>query len=642
MPGRFFLEVEEGERAGERFPVEGDRVTIGRKAEHTIVFRDARVSGSHAEIALAGDHYLLRDLGSTNGTFLEGRKVEEVVLSPGDRITVGGEALRFVDADAVEASPKRLAAAPAPARRSLVLPLALVAAMGAAAVVYFQFGRRGAGDRAVAVVAVPGNLLSSPSFEVGEREDPRAVWASTGEASFSIGPEGRRSGESGALAVFDAPATGALQHGPDLRVEEGRLYRIAAQVRGRGCAVAMRAAFFPASRPEYVLVRGGDFVEVVDSWAPVEASVRAPRGADRAKVFVVASGESGRLSLDDVEFVAGEREGAAPAAVNEVSFQFDPIETGLRRITEPWIAGLGVAVEADGRRWDAATALSPNTGEIRLPSGVAGRLRAEGEATPTGFRIRYAFEASGTAKPLLAARILPAYLAQGGVTVVGPRGASEYTGDFEEASVSALVLGEEPGRLRLALDPPVAVRGVEGEGGLRVEAPFDGSLTVVAQVSFVEERRQARDLLHEARGLEEEKKPGEAIARYDRLLAEFPFEKESLDEARRRRATLLEEGLRRLEAIEQQGEEARFFRISSAFRRAREAAQSVAALYAGTHVEERARRILGQLETDAQALEASRREGETERRRKLAAELEAAGSSELATLVRSTIPEGSR
>jgi hypothetical protein len=642
MPARFFLEVEEGERAGERIPLEEERLTLGRRPENVVVFRDARVSGNHAEIVLSGEHYVLRDLGSTNGTYLEGKKVEEVVLSPGDRFTIGGERLRFLDAQQAEATPKRLAAAAPPARRSLVLPLSLVLALGIAAALYFQFGRGGGGDRILPVAVVPGNLLSSPSFEFVEGEDPRAAWAAGGEAgaTFSVGPEGRHTGASGVFVAFEGPAAATLEHVPEVRVEEEKTYRISASARGEGCAVALRAGFFAAGRPEYALVRGGDFAE--EPSGRVEATVRAPRGADRAKVFVVASGASGRLSLDDVAFVPGEVERATLPAVNEVTLQFDPIETGLRRITEPWIAGLGVAVEEDGTRWEAATSLSPGSGEIRLPSGSAGRLRAEAEGTATGFRIRYAFERSGGALPLLVARILPAYLSQGGVTVVGAGGASEYSGDFAEDAVGALVLGEEPGRMRFAFDPPLPVQGVEGEGGLQITAPFEANLSVTVQVSFQEERRQARNLLHEARRLEQEGQPGEAIARYDRLLAEFPFEKESLEAARAGRADLLARGLKEVEGIEMLADEARFFRISSAYRRAQESAATLAALYAGTDVEERVRRILSQIESEAQALEESRREREAERRRRLATELEASGSSELAALVRRGLPEGGR
>lgn len=63
--------------------------TIGRKDDCTIRIPLAMVSRRHAEVVLDGDDVLLRDLGASNGTFLNNRKVTEEGLEPGDQIVIG-------------------------------------------------------------------------------------------------------------------------------------------------------------------------------------------------------------------------------------------------------------------------------------------------------------------------------------------------------------------------------------------------------------------------------------------------------------------------------------------------------------------------------------------------------------------------
>lgn len=69
------------------------RITIGRSPENTAVINDPVVSGQHAEIVISGGDYVLRDLGSSNGTFVNGRQVSEQALNAGDEIRVGSTRL---------------------------------------------------------------------------------------------------------------------------------------------------------------------------------------------------------------------------------------------------------------------------------------------------------------------------------------------------------------------------------------------------------------------------------------------------------------------------------------------------------------------------------------------------------------------
>ena len=70
-------------------------VTIGRLPESDVVVEDAGVSRQHARIRRTESGFVLTDLGSTNGTMVNGEPIQEHVLEHGDRITIGETELEF-------------------------------------------------------------------------------------------------------------------------------------------------------------------------------------------------------------------------------------------------------------------------------------------------------------------------------------------------------------------------------------------------------------------------------------------------------------------------------------------------------------------------------------------------------------------
>jgi hypothetical protein len=76
-----------------------DPLAIGRDPQNDITLDDRRVSRKHAEIRLRLGRYTLYDLQSTNGTYVNGRRVAEVVLADGDRLSIGGVELQFRASD---------------------------------------------------------------------------------------------------------------------------------------------------------------------------------------------------------------------------------------------------------------------------------------------------------------------------------------------------------------------------------------------------------------------------------------------------------------------------------------------------------------------------------------------------------------
>ena len=86
---RAYLVVLAGASVGEMYKVEGDKVIIGRGQKAHIRLFDDGISREHAQIVIEGNQIILQDLGSTNGTFCNGLKVDRRELVDGDKILVG-------------------------------------------------------------------------------------------------------------------------------------------------------------------------------------------------------------------------------------------------------------------------------------------------------------------------------------------------------------------------------------------------------------------------------------------------------------------------------------------------------------------------------------------------------------------------
>jgi pSer/pThr/pTyr-binding forkhead associated (FHA) protein len=76
-------------------PVDKELMTIGRLSECDIVVNDSGASRRHAQIRTADGVSTITDLGSTNGTKVNGRDVQSAALSDGDRITVGATQIEY-------------------------------------------------------------------------------------------------------------------------------------------------------------------------------------------------------------------------------------------------------------------------------------------------------------------------------------------------------------------------------------------------------------------------------------------------------------------------------------------------------------------------------------------------------------------
>jgi hypothetical protein len=85
-----------GGRAGEAFPLGGDRMTIGRRPDSDVFLDDVTVSRDHAVIVRRGTDYYLDDCGSLNGTYVNRHRIESHRLTDGDELQVGKYKLAFL------------------------------------------------------------------------------------------------------------------------------------------------------------------------------------------------------------------------------------------------------------------------------------------------------------------------------------------------------------------------------------------------------------------------------------------------------------------------------------------------------------------------------------------------------------------
>jgi signal transduction histidine kinase/pSer/pThr/pTyr-binding forkhead associated (FHA) protein len=89
------LTVLQGPDAGREFDLAGPSVSVGRHSSNAVHLRDERVSRRHLELRATSGGYQLFDLGSGNGTLVNGRSVQVTDLRPGDRIELGDTTLEY-------------------------------------------------------------------------------------------------------------------------------------------------------------------------------------------------------------------------------------------------------------------------------------------------------------------------------------------------------------------------------------------------------------------------------------------------------------------------------------------------------------------------------------------------------------------
>ena len=99
---------------GRTHELTGDKTTIGRVEDNALQIAEPSVSSHHCEVVLRGSDVVVKDLNSTNGTFINDEKITESVLKPGHTLRLGQVELRLENGAPAIVAPAPAAAAAAP------------------------------------------------------------------------------------------------------------------------------------------------------------------------------------------------------------------------------------------------------------------------------------------------------------------------------------------------------------------------------------------------------------------------------------------------------------------------------------------------------------------------------------------------
>jgi len=581
--GECLLRFVAGEKQGTDVPLRATRTTVGRKSTNTLSFEDAAVSGVHCEITREANGYVLRDLGSTNGTQVDGEPVVETLLHHNARIRIGAQRAIFVDPTVADIESSLAAEDPSEwglmkgeidlaavrargERGGLVAALVVVVAAGAAG--WFAF-RANAGASALEVPSVKDNRIGDHSFVDGV-----VRWFPPGEEGGATarvvgGPESPR-GASGVTSLEVSPPSEGLgivewstaaSGGGDAAVSPDTAYEISARVgSGRGAVVL---TWVVAGRPGLVREDSSPPVEGSSSWPETKAIVVAPAQATGVRVGLLALGGS-PATFDDVVFRRAEGGGPPAFEAGDLRIRIDAsgcleaVRVGEILFTE---AGLAPAADTPP---EALLGSSLSSG----PSLDGPALVAEGmlPAGP-GFTMRVAPAATGVAIACLPkggeggfALTCPAGVSRGSVTVVLEKSALVLPEQesFSQAGVKKLILGTSGGGSPFVLSsdpasPGFTLSSKRTARGLRLHlAPpaqvpqgVDGA-TVTLSVDLSREDQAAGDLMREAASRARAGKRGAAAAAYEQVTLAYHYLPAFRDPAAKELQAILDDGRGRL------------------------------------------------------------------------------------------------
>jgi pSer/pThr/pTyr-binding forkhead associated (FHA) protein len=518
----FALHFETGEHAGTVLPLADQRVTLGRRPKNHLSFDDIKVSGVHVEIVNEGDHHVLRDLGSTNGTILDGRKIDEVALSAGDRIRLGESDFVYVDLrsgasateTSTEAAPGAAKALQQPAGKSkasgVLALVGLLAVLGAAGWFFMKSGDEGAPTSGRAVSAAPDGTLLDEDWSFEDVGAVQSLWLDAGDAGFGARRGSATSGSYALVAEVEGQEV-AVTRRSSVKVSPGKPLEITGQwsvADGCLCSLAVRftaeaAAEDRNSVPLTVLTNqsrgtGGSF-------ELFEAKAYAPPGCSAAELELTARG-SGTVRIDDLVAVAGQ--GQAPStSLGELtlvdrggSYAIEVRRSPLVEFFAPW----GRTTNEEGERVDQAV------GAYGLNS------------SRDGASITYEVDSGSYAAEALSAYLAPE-VAAAGVTLLLADNSARQGGSFQAQGVRAVLLGSAAERLELAFEPPCNLAASPRGEGLQLRVAAQDTLRVTARADFEAERNEASQLLFTAESEIREGRLGAAWGKLEDIRRRLPY-----------------------------------------------------------------------------------------------------------------------
>lgn len=575
--------------------------------------------------------------------------------------TAGSESSLVTDAATVERARKAAEEAAKKGRLGTFALLGVaVVALGGAAYVVFGSGETG-GSRAKPVAKVPNNLVEQPAFEPETEGDSPSGARSAWDLNDSLAlPAGYADLPDGAAGTGFSPGTRKVRSGA--RAIEAKLESSVARATSKPIAVsagqkitfaayattgeragAVVQAVFRSSKeggPKWIRTggvafgQGGDFTKLF-------GTATVPTGCNEMQLSLVGFG-TGTVVFDDAEAVVGEGGGGAgqqePMIVrNDIEFLADPVSGRVRRFDRDFLHSMGVAVGADKARMLATLAGFSEGGGFTAYTPAGPALTGSCKLEPGEGKVTFRFQIdAGDPSAALAWHVdrafAPEMLVRGATTRWS-------RGEFTEAACSALVFGEQSERVRVSFEPPVAVKGIPSGASTRLEIAARGAFAATVQYSFDAERKRATELEAQADAKAAAGALGEEIALRAQILDEFPFEKALVERNEGKRSERLSAGQKLVADVERRIEEARFFQVPDAFRKARTEAEKLLGSYAGTDIAERAKSAIARVDESLGDVEAARGEKDAERLATIARALDASGAKDLAGYLRTYLKQ---
>ncbi len=574
-----YLEWTSGDRKGDRLALTAARTTLGRRDTNTVPLEDKMASGHHAEITKDLNGFTVRDLGSTNGTLVNGEPITEVLLKHGDRVRIGNARFAFKDpsmkdidvgdagADDDAGDWGMMAEVDATARakgggKGLAAAALLIAGLGGGA--YFAATRESKVEDAAFDFAnqIEDGAFDSPDLLAWGPDEgaPLTVERATAGGAPKGGPHlvVRRSDSGGA-------GVAVASYSEELDTKENGTYRVSARMSRDGTGPAALAVQWSrlgnvrsGSTAVSQSVRVGS-PERTGAWGSVERIVRRPAWAKSGRLVIVV-GPDATARLDDVRFEDA-ASALAPAGRLEGDKGIDVIVSsagGIDLIRNSTVLAVGAtpwARFADGRVVGGPAQFvidgAPSSGGDGSLD-VKGRLVDDKGSVPASIRwskipegLSAAISVDGAEAVGLSADFPRAHLSEqlkvrsgAGSKVVEPAAGIDLDG------TTRVLVGDAERRADvnrpetlLALDLPsdaadaakagrLATYAADDTGLLRVALWRTGASGIVRVVmNFDGERQRAQQALREAKTLVD-KAPGPGIKRLDAVADEFPFEAE--------------------------------------------------------------------------------------------------------------------
>jgi hypothetical protein len=532
---QYVLEILDGDRAGEVVTLSEQPLRIGRKPGNDLVLNDEKTSGVHAEVVFEGNRHVLRDLGSTNGTHLDGRRVTEVVLSPGDVVAIGRLRVHFRDASAPAAATagaepgfgevRRLDTARVAGRSGGMLALAGVVLVGLGAGGYLWWSSRGDevgpahGPRHQEPLTVAGNKLPAAVANCEVVEGWRLQAAGTG---FDLGGRGH-TGRGCLEAVRGegvAADYGVATLAEPLAVLSNRSLVLSVRLRtDQGGEGAVRAVFFAQNEQMPFRFRSGSPLQAYDGWTEVTVALAVPPGCDRMQIELLAVlPQVGAAVLCD-DLAVLEQGDSRPIELRIEQSKQVAIGTGTALAVRSTDAENPVVLyELLPAQVRPALASLQRDGWLSL-SDVGAKL------TCTAGERSLQVAAEG---PAALQWVLPAEAARGLRLCAAAAAPFAPLGAEAAGEGVAVLFGDRATRAMLVLPQPQPVRGALANGLHRLEI---GGNRAELVLGFAAEREQGAAALQKARDSVAGARWGEALDHLHHLQSHLPHDSEVLAQA---------------------------------------------------------------------------------------------------------------